>query len=155
MTGHIFYLPSFFISLFFYRHTFNRFRMQITQIKETCLYIQDLELARDFYHQKLGFKVISMVEGRHVFFRAGSSVLLCFVPEKTKQEKTLPSHFAFGKQHIAFEVEQADYLEWKKKIQELGIEILHEQKWKNNLFSFYFHDPEGHVLEIVPKGIWD
>lgn len=128
--------------------------MNISQIKETCLYISDLNKSQAFYQGKLGLPVISKVDNRHIFFRAGSSVLLCFIPEATKKEATLPPHFAYGKQHIAFETSQEEYIAWKEKIRQLQIPILHEQAWKNHLESFYFEDPDGHVLEIVPRGIW-
>lgn len=129
--------------------------MKILQIKETCIYIHDLEKAKEFYHDKLGFPIIGKREGRHIFFRAGTSVLLCFIPEITKEETTLPPHFAYGKQHIAFEVRQAEYIQWLEKIKALHIKITHVQTWTDALKSFYFEDYEGHVLEIVPEGIWE
>ena len=129
--------------------------MKITQIKETCLYISDLNEAEEFYHGILGFPLISKVMGRHIFFRSGSSVLLCFLPEVTKTESHLPKHFAEGKQHIAFEVEQAEYLKAKEELTNCQIKITHQQEWRDGLESFYFEDPFGHLLEIVPKGIWE
>lgn len=129
--------------------------MPITQVKESCLYITNLESCKAFYHQVLGFDIISMKAGRHIFFRAGSSVLLCFIAEATKNEKVLPPHYASGKQHIAFEVPAQEYENWKQKIAGAGIAITHCQQWKDKLESFYFEDPEGHVLEIVPPGIWE
>lgn len=129
--------------------------MTISQIKETCLYISDLDKAQHFYQGKLGLPVISKVDHRHIFFRAGQSVLLCFLPEVTRKEPSLPPHFAYGRQHIAFETSPEDYIAWKEKIQQAGIAVTHEQSWKGGLQSFYFEDPDGHVLEIVPKGIWE
>jgi catechol 2,3-dioxygenase-like lactoylglutathione lyase family enzyme len=129
--------------------------MTISQIKENCLYVSDLDRSRDFYHYKLGLPLISFVDGRHVFFRAGSSVLLCFLPEVTRNEKTLPPHFAYGPQHLAFQVPQEEYILWREKLEELQIEVVHEQHWKEDRYSMYFHDPDGHVLEIVPPGIWE
>lgn len=129
--------------------------MKITQIKETCLYVQNLSITKEFYNLKLDLPVISSVDNRHIFFRAGSSVLLCFNPEATKAEANLPPHFAYGFQHIAFEVGVAEYQPWLKKIENAGIEIIHLQEWKKGLQSFYFKDPDGHVLEIVPEGIWE
>lgn len=129
--------------------------MKFTQIKETCLYIPDLDKAVGFYHGILGLPIISKVEGRHVFFRCGSSVLLCFLPEVTKKESNLPPHFAKGKQHIAFEVTKSDYLKSKDILENNDIRITHEQEWKGGLKSIYFEDPFGHVLEIVPEGIWE
>lgn len=129
--------------------------MNITQIKETCLYISDLDKAEAFYGRVLGFPLISKVNGRHIFFRCGTSVLLCFLPEVTQAETTLPPHFAAGKQHIAFEVEQADYEKTKEQLLQENIRITHQQEWTTQLESFYFEDPFGHVLEIVPRGIWE
>jgi len=128
--------------------------MEITRIKETCIYVKDVEVTRDFYEKILNLPVISLVPGRHTFFKVNDGVLLCFNPEVTKAEKKLPPHFAFGKQHLAFEVPLQDYENWKRNLTEKGIVITHEETWKNNLPSFYFEDPDGHVLEIVVPGIW-
>lgn len=128
--------------------------MNITQIKETCLYISDLDQADAFYGGVLGFPLISKVRGRHIFFKCGSSVLLCFLPEATKAEPVLPPHFATGKQHLAFEVSQDDYQQTKDRLIGQGIKIIHLQEWGDGLETFYFEDPFGHVLEIVPFGIW-
>ncbi|WP_194974419.1 VOC family protein [Aquiflexum lacus] len=127
--------------------------MKYTQIKETCLYISDLDLAENFYGEILEMPIISKVEHRHIFFRCGTSVLLCFIPEVTKEEENLPPHYAVGKQHVAFEVGKKDYLKTKSLLLEKGITITHEQEWRNNQTSFYFEDPFGNVLEIVPVGI--
>jgi len=129
--------------------------MDYTQIKETCLYINDLDKAEEFYHNNLGMPLISKEKGRHIFFRCGSSVLLCFIPETTRNETVLPPHYATGKQHIAFEVEASAYEASKQELINKGIKITHEQPWKDGLKSCYFEDPFGHVLEIVPKGIWE
>ena len=129
--------------------------LKFSQIKETCLYISDLDKTEDFYHGKLGLPVISKVNHRHIFFRAGKSVLLCFLPEVTKNEQQLPPHYAYGKQHIAFETSPEEYPAWKKIVHDNNITITHEQEWKGDLKSFYFEDPDGHVLEIVPAGIWE
>lgn len=128
--------------------------MRFNQIKETCLYISDLDLAEHFYSGILGLPLISKVDGRHIFFRCGTSVLLCFLPEVTKNEETLPPHFAQGKQHIALEISRREYLKAKSQLLEKGVNITYEQEWKNGQKSFYFEDPFGHVLEVVPVGLW-
>jgi len=129
--------------------------MNFTQIKETCLYVADLNTTRSFYGDKLGMPVISFVQGRHVFFRTGTSVLLCFLSEVTKVEAQLPRHFAYGEQHIAFECEPHNYEEWKQRVQEAGVTMEHEASWQGGRYSsFYFRDPDGHLLEVVPRGMW-
>ncbi len=127
----------------------------IRGIKETCLYLHDLELAREFYGTKLGFEEISFVPDRHVFFRVGTSVLLCFNPDDSRLKKSPPAHFAEGDQHMAFEVDPEDYSSARENIRAKEIEIIDNVTWKNGQESFYFRDPEGNVLEIVPHGVWE
>jgi catechol 2,3-dioxygenase-like lactoylglutathione lyase family enzyme len=127
---------------------------RILQIKETCIYAADLEKMKDFYAGKLGLKVISHVPGKHIFFKAGTSVLLCFNPEDSRNKTSPPAHYASGKYHFAFEVQPRDY-EWQKnEIIRHGILITDEVSWQSGQKSFYFEDPAGNVLEIVPVGIW-
>lgn len=128
---------------------------QVTQIKETALYVRDLDRTEDFYHNKLQFEVISREEDRHIFFKVGSSILLCFLADVTKESETLPPHYGKGKMHFAFEVPKEKYRETKEWIRENGIDIEHEQDWGDEYQSFYFRDPDGHSLEIVPAGMWD
>ena len=128
--------------------------MNFRQIKETCLYFSDLESAEEFYHVKLELPIISYVKGKHIFFRAGSSVLLCFNPDDSRVKKSPPSHFSEGRYHFAFEVAREEYDLHKAKIIEKGIEIIDKVIWETGQESFYFEDPRGNVVEIVPEGIW-
>lgn len=130
--------------------------MNFIKIKETCLYISDLERAKAFYHGVLELPIINYVEEKHLFLRAGSSVLLLFNPEDSKKKKSPPAHFGGGNQHFAFEVSKSDYEKVKQEIKSKGIIITDEVVWNSGKESFYFEDPEGNVLEIIPDtGIWD
>ena len=129
--------------------------MKFLKIKETCLYVHDLEQAKKFYHEILELPLISYVPGKHIFFSAGSSVLLCFNPEDSKTKNSPPAHYGGGKQHFAFEVPVGEYKKSKEWILNKGITIRDVVIWKGGAESFYFEDPEGNVLEIVPdEGIW-
>jgi catechol 2,3-dioxygenase-like lactoylglutathione lyase family enzyme len=129
--------------------------MKFTGIKETCIYVKDLDKTQEFYQDKLGLKVKGRIEEMHVFFEAGRSMLLCFMAHKTKKGGILPSHGAEGCIHFALEVEPKDYIETKIEILQKGIKIEHEQDWGRGLHSFYFRDPDGHLVEVVASGIWD
>lgn len=129
--------------------------MNIARIKETCIYVTDLHRTREFYAYKLRLPLLSFVEDRHVFFKAGGSVLLCFVAEKTKAEADLPPHGATGSVHFAFEVPGADYDAAVQFVQDAGIRVLHRHQWKHGFRSFYFHDPDGNLLEVIEEGLWE
>jgi len=130
--------------------------MKILQIKETCLYVHDLERAKHFYHEILELPVINYTSGKHLFLRAGNSVLLLFNPDDSRNKTSPPPHFGGGKQHFAFEVSDKDYAAAKESIANKGISIIDEVTWRSGKQSFYFNDPEGNILEIVPDtGIWE
>ena len=130
--------------------------MNFIKIKETCLYVEDLEQIKQFYNVDLGLPIIHYEPGKHLFFRLGSSVLLCFNPNDSKTKVTPPAHFGGGKQHVALEVKKSDYVKTKEEIKSKGISIIDEVIWKSGQESFYFEDPAGNILEIVPdEGIWD
>ena len=128
--------------------------MKISRIKETCIYVSDLQRTKAFYAEELGLPVISMVPDRHIFFRAGESVLLCFIASQTENEKELPPHGARGSIHFAFETDSEAYASALQQLKAAGITILHEHTWKAGLRSFYFHDPDKNLVEIIEEGIW-
>ncbi|HMP98284.1 MAG TPA: VOC family protein [Cyclobacteriaceae bacterium] len=129
--------------------------MNFKRIKETCLYIEDLAQAKDFYATTLGLEVINYLPAKHLFLRVGDSVLLCFNPLDSKLKLSPPAHYAEGKQHFAFEVDANAFAEAKEQLVRKGIKITDEITWKNGQKSCYFEDPAGNVLEIVPAGVWD
>ncbi len=83
--------------------------MNILKIKETCLYVHNLERARAFYEHTLALPLIGYLPGKHAFFKAGSSVLLLFNPDDSRTKTSPPAHYGAGKQHVAFEVSEPDY----------------------------------------------
>ena len=130
--------------------------MKFLKIKETCLYMNDLEKAKFFYHEVLELPMIHYLPDKHLFLRVGQSVLLIFNPEDSKNKKSPPAHYGGGKQHFAFEVSTDSYQEMKQRILLKGIEVIDEVTWNSGVKSFYFNDPEGNVLEILPeRGVWE
>ncbi len=130
--------------------------MEFIRIKETVIYVEDLERIRDFYERLLGLPLLSYLPGKHIFFRAGSSVLLFFNPEDSITKSTPPPHYGGGKQHFAFEVSAENYEPYKMELIGNGVQIVDEVTWKTGAKSFYFEDPAGNVLEILPENaIWD
>ena len=119
------------------------------------MYFEDLASARHFYHDKLNLPIVSDVENKHIFFRVGNSMLLCFNPQDSKQKERPPGHYASGKYHFALEVPREDYENQKAEFINKGLAIIDRVIWKTGQESFYFEDPIANVVEIVPEGIWD
>ena len=113
--------------------------MNFLHIKETCIYVHDLNKTSDFYHGKLGMEIITRIEGKHVFFRAGGSVLLCFISGTTEKNIHTPPHGASGNIHFALEINGEEYDQVKNEVIEKGIIIEHEHEWKNKLLSFLYN----------------
>lgn len=130
--------------------------MNFRKIKETCFYAKDLDAVRNFYSGVLGLSIISEVRDKHIFFRVGESVLLCFNPEDSRAKTSPPPHGGEGKLHWAFEVAEEEYDSTKRAIINKGISIDDEIVWPGGGKSFYFRDPFANVLEILPdSGVWD
>lgn len=123
-------------------------------IHEAALYVDDLRAAEGFW-RRLGLELFGRAEGRHVFFRAGSDMLLLFDAAATREEGDVPAHGAEGPGHVAFDVpDRAALDEWRRRLEEAGVEIEHEHDWPSGGRSIYFRDPSGNSLEFITRGSW-
>ena len=129
-------------------------------VLETSIYVDDLDAAEGFYHDVLGLEVCGRVEGRHVFFRCGSGVLLLFNAEATGQQSTevsgvaVPLHGAQGPGHVAFAVPYDELAQWRETLSNHGVAIEAEVTWPRGGRSLYFRDPAGNSLEFASPEIW-
>ena len=77
--------------------------MRVQRVLETCLYVDNLDVAEIFYTTVLGLTLDSKVPGRHVFFRCGDAMFLLFNPCTTSQPGgDIPPHGTLGSGHVAF-----------------------------------------------------
>ncbi len=128
-------------------------RPSLTRVLETVLYYKDAERTERFYAGVLGLRLLDKEPGRSLFFRLGDGVVLLFKAEETLQGKTLPPHGAAGPIHTCFLAPGEDYERWKTHLASHGVPVIRETRWPNGL-SFYFHDPDGNLLEIANADIW-
>lgn len=127
----------------------------VTGILETVLYYKDQPRAERFYRETLGFRLVGKEAGRHLFFRAGSSVFLLFDSEATRQTGgATPRHGADGGGHTCFLAAGQDYERWKQYLVSRDIAIVQEIEWKKEARSFYFRDPDDNLLEIASVDFW-
>jgi catechol 2,3-dioxygenase-like lactoylglutathione lyase family enzyme len=133
--------------------------LKFEKIVETCIYSPDLKMMKDFYMNHLGLDLVSEEERRHVFLKAGKSMLLIFNPENTRlaANSTFPTHGAFtppSSIHFALEIKQAGYEAAKNVLIQDKVAIEKGMRWSNGGKSIYFRDPAGNLVEIVTKGHW-
>ena len=128
-------------------------RPKLTGVLETVLYFSDEEKTQRFYSEVLGFRLVGREPGRSLFYRAGKSVFLLFQAGETLKGNTLPPHGATGPVHTCFVVPADEYENWKAYLTENGVPVIHQLEWPLGL-SFYFHDPDGNLLEIANNDLW-
>lgn len=132
--------------------------MKIHGILETALYVADLDRSEAFYKKLFGFETrfgdermrALLIDDNHVLllFRAGGS---------TTGEETpggfIPPHDGHGQLHMAFHVQDTDIVGWREHLTQQDVRIISELQM-NEGHSLYFHDPDGHVIELGTPGLW-
>jgi catechol 2,3-dioxygenase-like lactoylglutathione lyase family enzyme len=130
-------------------------------VLETSLYVSDLEVSRQFYHDVFGFRSLYLdpkrmaalnVSERHVLllFLRGASLQSIEVPGAG----TIPGHDGNGQLHLAFSISAADLANWRAWLNQRNIPVEAEVQWERGGRSLYFRDPDGHLLELATPGVW-
>lgn len=129
---------------------------RIDRILETCLCVDSLAVARQFYTEVLGLAVYAEQNERHLFFRVGNQMLLLFNPqESSKPLGTIPAHGTHGAGHVCFAVgDDAELVGWQAQLAAHGVATESIHVWPNGGRSLYFRDPAGNSLEFATPGIW-
>ena len=132
----------------------------LARVLETALYADDLRAADHFYRTVLGLERIAFVEGRHVFYRCGESVVLIFDPASTATVPTtvngapVPMHGASGAGHMALAVSNATLPAWRAHLEANGVAIESEVTWPRGGRSIYVRDPAGNSVELASPLLW-
>lgn len=128
-------------------------------VLEAALYAEDLDAAEAFYGGVLGLEKLLRAGDRHVFFRAGSTVVLIFNPNETVKPPApgslpVPPHGARGPGHLCFSASAAEIGAWRERLMAAGVEIESDFEWPNGARSIYFRDPAGNSLEMAEPRLW-
>jgi catechol 2,3-dioxygenase-like lactoylglutathione lyase family enzyme len=131
----------------------------LKDVKETALYVDDMERAKAFYCGVLRLETLVAdqrfcalnVNGRHVLllFLRGSSLDDTHLPGGV-----IPPHDGSGPLHAGFSVDGEELPMWEAHLRANGVEILSEVSWPRGGRSIYFRDPDGHLLELLTPGVW-
>lgn len=129
-------------------------------ILETCLYVEDVARAREFYTSVFSLPVL--FEDARICSLAvtDSSVLILFrrgasLNAVSDSGMRIPPHDGAGPAHMAFGISRRSFEEWRRHLQKHQIAIESEASWPLGGRSLYFRDPDGHLLELGTPGIWD
>ncbi|MEW6178810.1 MAG: VOC family protein [Chloroflexota bacterium] len=136
----------------------NQPNQSITGIAEIALRVHDLALMRKFYEQIIGLEVLREIndsKGTIIFYAvgAGNDHLALFEEKwmdwftRGKSPKTEPRLTTLS--HFAIRIALDDFESEKKRLEQLGIEIIHSNtsSWLH-CHMFYFFDPEENLIEF-------
>ncbi|WP_135503372.1 VOC family protein [Roseovarius aestuariivivens] len=131
----------------------------IDAVLEAALYTTDLDAAEAFYGGVLELEEVVRVDGRHIFYRVGATILLIFNPEATKvptdnPRLPVPAHGATGKGHLCFAATREQMAAWADRLTAAGHPIEADFEWPNGARSIYFRDPAGNSLEMAEPRLW-
>ena len=129
----------------------------LSGVLEAALYVNDLDAAEGFYAGTLGLERILRVDGRHVFFRAGETIVLCFIAEATQHPPAegalpVPPHGAQGAGHLCFAASDLDNIRGHLSAQGIAIEA--DFHWPHGPRSIYVRDPAGNSVELAEPKLW-
>ena len=128
-------------------------------VLETVIYVHDLEATANFYERVLNLAVLSS-SPRLVAFDAGNgSVLLAFkagsrIEDIVDQDGLVPGHDGRGRLHFALSISASDLDGWRGRLIKEGVTIASDYRRARGPTSLYFHDPDGHVVELATPGVW-
>jgi catechol 2,3-dioxygenase-like lactoylglutathione lyase family enzyme len=132
---------------------------KLNSVLETALYVDDLARAKAFYEGNLGLPLLLENQRMCALDVGGRSVLLLFLrggsaEDMTTPGGTIPGHDGHGPLHLAFAISAEELAAWEEKLRERSIPIVSKVTWPRGGASVYFHDPDGHVLELATPGLW-
>ena len=133
---------------------------KITGLLETALYVDDMARSVAFFETVLGLRAMLRTERLTAFDAGRSGVLLVFARGASRADMPseaglIPGHDGNGRLHMAFAITTDSYDEWSRHLSRHAVPIYSEVRWPRGGRSLYFHDPDGHVLELATPGLWD
>ena len=131
----------------------------LDDLKETSLYVDNLERAKKFYDGVLGLRTLVEDERFCALDVTAKHILLLFVRGASLRETnlpggTIPAHDGEGPIHVAFAVTSQELPQWEAHLHSNGVEILSRVLWPRGGQSIYFRDPDGNLLELLTPGVW-
>lgn len=131
----------------------------LRRVLETCLYVDDIARARDFYERILGLEP-GFKDERMVSYRVGETMLLLFLRGATTEpvemrSGTIPPHDGAGPAHFALSIEAGMQEAWAAHLRANDVAVESTVRWPgSDALSLYFRDPDNHLVELATPGLW-
>src|SRR5438876_12135497 len=120
--------------------------MQLEGIDHVAMGVRDIERSAKWYIEVLGFERLheGMWNGVPTFIGKGNTGIALF----PASHELIPSaHREIRMLHLAFRADRENFLAAQRELEKRGIEF--EFSDHEISHSIYFHDPDGHQLEIT------
>ncbi|HET8611202.1 MAG TPA: VOC family protein [Sphingomonas sp.] len=132
---------------------------RIAGLLETALYVDDMARSTRFFREVMGLAPMLESEKLTAFDAGRQGVLLVFAREGSIEDShtpggIIPGHHGSGPLHMAFAIAAEEYEPWRDHLRAAGVKERGEMHWERGGRSFYFEDPDGHILELATPGIW-
>jgi len=121
--------------------------MELEGIDHVALSVGDVEKAAQWYIDVLGFKKLydGRWDGVPVFIGKGTTALALFPVRSKSSSSSGPADIRML--HLAMRADHANFLAAQAELKQRGIKFEFEDHQISH--SIYFHDPDGHILEIT------
>lgn len=135
---------------------------KLGQIVETILYTSSVPRLAGWYNDIFSISPFISTNAFAGFNLPNNTILLLFDRSTTTADKNIPGGVipkhgcptGLG-QHIAFACNGHDELkQWDEHFKAKNVEILGRMSWERGGGSIYVKDWEGHVIEVMTKGVW-
>lgn len=125
----------------------------IQSLGEIALRVENLERMQRFYTEVPGLTLMRKLP--HAAFLSaapdygGHTQVLVLFDRSSSPGYPGVSHEKTPLDHFALTIDLADYAAWKKRLEDLGLEVLAKEQRGFFWRFLFFDDPEGNVVELV------
>jgi catechol 2,3-dioxygenase-like lactoylglutathione lyase family enzyme len=122
--------------------------VELEGIDHVALGVRDIERSAEWYIDVLGFERLheGAWDGVPTFVGKGNTGLALF-PANPDAKSTPSTHRDIRLLHLAFRANLQNFLAAQRELQKRGIKFEFQDHEISH--SIYFHDPDGHLLEIT------
>lgn len=127
--------------------------ISIQHIDHIALTVRDVERSTRWYCEVLGLehRYPGMWAGVPAMVFCGETGLALF-PASTAEPQPPPGREAIAMQHFAFRADRAGFETAQAELHERGIAFVFQDHDISH--SIYFHDPDGHQIEITTYDLY-